>query len=126
MQARAVGVTLQDDRASVVEQCLIWRPAEIGKGLAQAVQPRITVLAGTETHDGGTAVAKRGDEALSGLRPLRMVVKSTLQLLAGRGLQARHRVMMWAFEWRQVAFKLADAACIALSLDLTNSTAAEI
>jgi hypothetical protein len=91
VQARTIGVALDDDGLGVIEEHVLGYPAEVVERLAQADAQRRRILAHGELHEAGAAVAHRRHQRDQRVAAPPHMGEVGLHLLAGRRLEAHDR-----------------------------------
>ena len=111
--AFAIGIAFEDDGSRIIEQELLRNATEKHEGLANTGEPCLAVLALTEAHVGGAAVAERGDKCLESEPPASDGGEVDLHLMAWWGLEANNGIIALRLERTHIGLELGNAAVIA-------------
>ena len=111
--AFAIGIAFEDDGSRIIEQELLRNATEKHEGLANTGEPCLAVLALTEAHVGGAALAERGDKCLESEPPASDGGEVDLHLMAWWGLEANNGIIALRLERTHIGLELGNAAVIA-------------
>lgn len=119
MTAVAVGIALNHDGLSVIEQDLLGDSTKVMAGLFDALQPVFLTLVLGEPDVSGATKFQRGHKGFD-LAPVTVNGRKVdLHLLARRRLKANHGIRLDGFEVGNVVLEPANPAGIAAILNLS-------